>query len=150
MVVTGPLFATITNKNPGPGNYETPSTRSKISFSLSSKIDHPNKEQISVPGPGQYCPPSSITKDGKYFLAKYKNSGVGNFGKKAGRCTSAMNLVPGPGSYDTSTNQDLSPKGRYALSKTSNCASRSFTRSSRGDIYHNCKNPGPGSYKLPS
>jgi len=37
-MITGPLVDTILNKNPGPGNYEVPNYRSKISYSLSGKI----------------------------------------------------------------------------------------------------------------
>ncbi len=43
MMITGPLVATIKNKNPGPGNYETPNQRSKISYSLSGKIKFEDK-----------------------------------------------------------------------------------------------------------
>jgi hypothetical protein len=89
MMITGPLVGTIQNKNPGPGKYEMPNQRSKISYSLSGKIKYEDKEQISVPGPGQYSAPFSISKNGKYFNAKHKSSCVRDFGRVLGRCHTA-------------------------------------------------------------
>lgn len=89
MMMTGPLVSTISNKNPGPGNYEIKNTRSNINYSLSPKIEHQDKEKMGVPGPGQYPTPFTISKDGKYFTAKYKNSCVRDFGKVLGRCKTA-------------------------------------------------------------
>lgn len=99
-MITGPLVATIQNKNPGPGKYEAPSQRSKISYSLSGKIQYEDKEQLNVPGPGQYPVPFSISQNGQYFNAKHKNSCVRNFGRVLGRCETAANKLPGPGTYD--------------------------------------------------
>lgn len=87
--MTGPLVSTISNKNPGPGNYEIKNTRSNINYSLSPKIEHQDKEKMGVPGPGQYPTTFTINKDGKYFTAKYKNSCVRDFGKVLGRCKTA-------------------------------------------------------------
>ena len=42
-MVTGPLVGTISNKNPGPGNYNIKGTRSTINYSLSAKIEHEDK-----------------------------------------------------------------------------------------------------------
>jgi hypothetical protein len=151
MMITGPLVATIQNKNPGPGNYELPDQRSKISYSLSGKIRLEDKEQLGVPGPGQYPSSFAITKSGKYFSAKHKNSCVRDFGRVLGRCQTAQNKLPGPGAYDVTTFQDISPKGRYCLSNSSNCLTRSFGSSQqRGDVTLNKSTPGPGNYRLPS
>jgi hypothetical protein len=58
--------------------------------------------------------------------------------------------VPGPGFYDTSK-ADLSPNGRYATSKMSNCTTRKFGGfSGRGEIADRKNTPGPGNYRLPS
>ena len=150
MVVTGPLVCTISNKNPGPGNYNIKSMTSNIFYSLSGKIQYENKEQINVPGPGKYPTTFTISKDGKYFHAKHKNSCVRDFGKVLGRCRTAQNKIPGPGSYDVSAHQDISPKGRYCLSRSTNCLSRSFGNSHRGDVTLNRQTPGPGNYRIPS
>lgn len=40
MIITGPLVAMKQNKNPGPGKYENSNQRSKISYSLSGKIQY--------------------------------------------------------------------------------------------------------------
>lgn len=150
MIVTGPLVGTISNKNPGPGNYEFKSTKSNILYSLSGKMEHIDKEQMSVPGPGQYPVTFTISKDGKYFSTKHKSSCVRDFGKVLGRCKTAQNKIPGPGAYDVGAHQDISPKGRYCLSRSVNCLSRSFGSSTRGDVSLNRQTPGPGNYKLPS
>jgi hypothetical protein len=105
---------------------------------------------MAVPGPGQYENPFTINKDGKYFHAKYKTSCVGDFGKTMGRCKTAVSFVPGPGSYDVSANQDISASGKYCLSKTSNCPSRTFSSCARKDLNDDPRTPGPGNYKLPS
>jgi hypothetical protein len=86
MMLTGPLANAIQNKNPGPGNYESKNQRSKISYSLAARIKHEDKEQIAVPGPGQYSSSFSISRNGSYFLAKHKSSCVRDFGKVLGRC----------------------------------------------------------------
>ena len=150
MMVTGPLVGTISNKNPGPGNYEIKNTRSTINYSLSAKIDHPNKEQINVPGPGQYPTTFTLNKDGKYFHARYKNSCVRDFGRVLGRCKTAQNKLPGPGAYNVSMHQDISPQGKYCLSSSQNCLARSFGSSQRGDVSLNRRTPGPGNYRIPS
>jgi hypothetical protein len=150
MVVTGPLVGTISNKNPGPGNYESKTTKSNILYSLSGKIEYVDKEQINVPGPGQYPVTFTISKDGRYFHAKHKNSCVRDFGKVLGRCKTAHNCIPGPGAYDVSAYQDISPKGRYCLSRSVNCLARSFGSSQRGDVTLNRQTPGPGNYRIPS
>lgn len=150
MMVTGPLVGTIHNKNPGPGNYSVKRSSSTVYYSLSGKIEYKNKEQISVPGPGQYPIAFSLNRDGKYFHAKYKNSCVRGFGKMLGRCQTAENKLPGPGAYDVTAHQDISPEGRYCLSSSQNCLARSFGSSQRGDVTLNRQTPGPGNYRIPS
>jgi hypothetical protein len=85
MMITGPLVETIQNKNPGPGNYELRPVRTELSHSFSPKLNLEDHEKLAVPGPGQYPTPFSISKDGRYFQAKYKNSCVRNFGRSLGR-----------------------------------------------------------------
>lgn len=53
MVITGPLSAMITNKNPGPGSYEIPSSKSRRCFSIHPRIERENHEILDVPGPGR-------------------------------------------------------------------------------------------------
>jgi hypothetical protein len=149
MMVTGPLVDTIHNKNPGPGNYEIKPLRNNICYSLSSKISYESKEKLGVPGPGKYPVSFNISKNGKYFSAKHKNSCVRDFSKVLGRCQTAENKLPGPGAYDVSS-QDISPKGRYCLSNLQNCLTRSFGNSQRGDVVRNKSLPGPGNYRIPS
>ncbi len=58
--------------------------------------------------------------------------------------------MPGPGHYDTSK-ADISPNGKYTISKIQNCISRKFDGfSGRGDIADRKNTPGPGNYRLPS
>ena len=67
-----------------------------------------------------------------------------------GRCKTAQNKLPGPGAYDASEHQDISPQGRYCLSSLHNCLSRSFGTSQRSDLSLNRRTPGPGNYRVPS
>ena len=53
MIVTGPLAELNNNKNPSPGEYEIPSTKSKISYSLRAKFPYESKEPMKIPGPGK-------------------------------------------------------------------------------------------------
>jgi hypothetical protein len=46
--------------------------------------------------------------------------------------------------------QDLSPKGRYCLSRSHNCITRRFGTSNRGRVEIGTRTPGPGNYRLPS
>lgn len=80
---------------------------------------------MNVPGPGQYPVTFGMSQTGNYFLSKYKSSGVRNFSRLEERCKTAESKVPGPGHYDTSK-IDLSPTGRYAISKIMNCSARKF------------------------
>ena len=152
MVITGPLVETINNKNPGPGNYELKPLKKQLTYSFSPKINLEDKEKKAVPGPGQYLTPFSINKDGKYFHAKYKSSCVRNFGRSLGRSQTEKSLVkvPGPGAYDVTAHQDISPDGKYCLSRSQNCLTRSFGNSMRSRVEVGTKTPGPGNYRLPS
>ena len=150
MMMTGPLVGTISNKNPGPGRYESKGTKSNIYFSISGKMEYDNKEQLGVPGPGKYPTTFTLSQDGKYFNAKHKNSCVRDFGRVLGRCKTAQNKLPGPGNYDVASHQDISRKGRYCLSRYENCLARSFGNSQRRDMCLNRKTPGPGNYRIPS
>jgi hypothetical protein len=128
-----------------------PDQRSKISYSLSGKIKIEDREQLGVPGPGQYPVPFAINKKGKYFSAKHKSSCVRDFGRVLGRCQTAQSKLPGPGAYDVTTYQDISPKGRYCLSNSTNCLTRSFgSAQQRSDVTLNKFTPGPGNYRIPS
>lgn len=86
MEVTGPFVSSKKNKNPGPGNYELPSMLQKTSFAFRSKLNTFDNSKRSIPGPGTYPVTFTINEKGNYFLARYKNSCVSNFGKYQGRC----------------------------------------------------------------
>lgn len=89
MQCTGPLANVRTNKNPGPGTYELPSTLSKSSYSFRERTHIENDEQKKVPGPGN-CKISTkldpvtftMNKTGSYFLSKFKNSCAAMFNPK--------------------------------------------------------------------
>jgi len=75
---------------------------------------------------------------------------VHNFSRLEERCKTTENRVPGPGFYDTSK-ADLSPTGKYSISKIMNCTARKFDGfSGRGEFVERKNTPGPGNYKLPS
>jgi len=44
MTVTGPLADTVSNKNPGPGAYESIKRTGKIAYSLRGKVKPPQPE----------------------------------------------------------------------------------------------------------
>lgn len=46
--------------------------------------------------------------------------------------------------------QDISPQGRYCLSRSQNCLARSFGSSHRSTVNLNKQTPGPGNYRIPS
>jgi hypothetical protein len=75
---------------------------------------------------------------------------VRDFGRVLGRCQTAANKLPGPGAYDVSAYQDISPKGKYCLSSSQNCLAKSFGSSQREDVLLNKLTPGPGNYRIPS
>lgn len=105
---------------------------------------------MKLPGPGQYPVTFALSQNGTYFLSKYKSSMVRNFSRLEDRCKTADNRVPGPGHYDTSK-IDLSPNGKYSISKILNCTTRKFDGfAARGDIIDKKETPGPGNYRLPS
>jgi hypothetical protein len=60
MQVTGPLVATLKNKNPGPGSYHIPSSVERISYSLGKKYLKDDVWKKSIPGPGKYEVPNAI------------------------------------------------------------------------------------------
>lgn len=65
------------------------------------------------------------------------------------RGTTLHNLSPGPGNYDTSK-QDLSPDGKYVLSRMKNAFVRTFGKSYRQPLLPKNLTPGPGNYRMPS
>lgn len=124
------------NKNPGPGSYELNSTLEKSAYTLTSKPHEEEKSKLKVPGPGAYPVTFCINEKGTYFLSKYKTSCVRDFSKVGGRSHTQSNKVPGPGSYDTS-HVDLSPGGKYVVSRMKNCLSRKFAITTRKPIADN-------------
>ncbi len=58
--------------------------------------------------------------------------------------------MPGPGAYDPGANVDLSPKGKYVISRMKNCLTRKFNISSRRPLADRSETPGPGIYRVPS
>lgn len=70
-------------KIPGPGkySYQTDGRAFRnVSFSMRSKLDDPMSKHQNLLGPGQYSTIPSLTKDGKYYLAKYESSGCPKIG----------------------------------------------------------------------
>lgn len=88
------------------------------------------------PGPGAYPATFCINEKGTYFLSKFKTSCVRDFSKVGGRSQLHSNKVPGPGSYDTS-HVELSPAGKYVVSRMKNCLTRKFTITTRKPIAEN-------------
>lgn len=51
-------------------------------------------------GPGAYRPTSSINKEGKYNVSRFRSSKVRSFGKQKRHTTEIRNEdIPGPGQY---------------------------------------------------
>lgn len=136
MEATGPLANVRLNKNPGPGSYEQNSTLSKSAYSLTKKPQEEDKEKMKIPGPGSYPVTFTINEKGSYFLSKYKTSCVRDFSKTGGRTSALSNKVPGPGSYGTES-VDLSPAGKYSMSRLKNCLTRKFAITTRKAINEN-------------
>lgn len=67
-----------------------------------------------------------INEKGSYSLSKYKNSCVRNFNNNCEqRAKIQDNKVPGPGAYPT-TKAEMSPEGKYCLSKMGSTLTRKF------------------------
>ncbi len=77
-----------------------------------------------------------INQKGTYFLSKYKTSCVKDFSRAGRRAQTHLNKVPGPGSYDTS-HVNLSPSGKYVVSRMKNCLTRKFAITTRKLIADN-------------
>lgn len=103
-----------TEKNPGAGTYEVPSSLSKtgkyflskFSSSCAKVFDPPRSKRFpetsknKAIGPGQYDIPG-IKPDGKYFVSTQKNSKCRTFSHDQRRTLSIGTFLqsPGPGSY---------------------------------------------------
>jgi len=74
---------------------------------------------------------------------------VRNFKTISARGKISENKIPGPGTYDLGKT-DLSPDGKYCISRMPSVLSRRFGTSERGNIVIKTYTPGPGNYKLPS
>ena len=58
-------------------------------------------------------------------------------------------FAPGPGKYDTKR-EEMSPEGKYTLSRMQNTLVRKFGSSVRKPLAEKSITPGPGCYRLPS
>lgn len=91
MAVTGGMMAGDRN-SPGPGAYNIRGINQKnIAYTFRAKTTQGKPHNLAflahfrlellvsnkyVPGPGAYNPPGQISKDGKYFVSKFKNTGA--------------------------------------------------------------------------
>jgi hypothetical protein len=152
MKVTGSQF--IGEKNsPGPGAYDTrESNKIKIAFTFRPRPHTDDKaEALKTPGPGTYQVPPSISKNGKYFLSKYKGSGANIISPaRSHRFISFKEgEKPGPGAYETKVG--FAPNGSYFVSKFKSSLGKTFGSMSRNSSTRKIETtPGPGSYRLPS
>lgn len=145
------------NKNPGPGTYPSRSELGHSSFSLRGKNYQEDHEKLKIPGPGKctFLPnldpvTFGMSEKGQYFLSKYKNSCTRGFsGLTARSKVTPDNKIPGPGFYDCKKT-DLSPEGRYFVSKMPSSLVRKFGSSDRSNIARSTETPGPGNYRIPS
>jgi len=77
MAVTGHQMVGDRN-SPGPGAYDVRGiNKTSICFTIRKRteINHFGTGK-NVPGPGQYPLVGNISKNGKYFVSKFKNSGA--------------------------------------------------------------------------
>eukprot|EP01017_Pseudomicrothorax_dubius_P025273 TRINITY_DN270_c0_g2_i1.p1 TRINITY_DN270_c0_g2~~TRINITY_DN270_c0_g2_i1.p1 ORF type:complete len:286 (-),score=49.84 TRINITY_DN270_c0_g2_i1:118-975(-) len=150
-VVGGPM--NITGKQqPGPGAYDIKTSLSTVSFSMRPRTNDPNAftTSKSVPGPGSYPIIPAISKGGKHFYSKYKDSGATTFNPPKSKRFNEENptkTVPGPGAYDFHATIDS--KGTYFNSKFNSSACRTFSHEKR-TTFETKPAPGPGAYRLPS
>eukprot|EP00331_Platyophrya_macrostoma_P023037 CAMPEP_0176442832 /NCGR_PEP_ID=MMETSP0127-20121128/22054_1 /TAXON_ID=938130 /ORGANISM="Platyophrya macrostoma, Strain WH" /LENGTH=276 /DNA_ID=CAMNT_0017827929 /DNA_START=23 /DNA_END=850 /DNA_ORIENTATION=+ len=153
MAVTGGMMAG-DRMSPGPGAYNIRGLNQKnIAYSFRSKTTQDLLvSNRHVPGPGAYHPPGEISKDGKYFVSKFKNTGaIANMTSQRGGLVDTKN-VPGPGAYNPKIS--LSLNGQYFITGFKSSLARSFGQASlkgSGSTFGTGNNvPGPGSYRLPS
>ena len=86
---------------------------------------------MSVPGPGTYDSAKSMTKDGKYFLSRYKDSGSTALRSSAVRFAkeNAIRKVPGPGEYEHP--ETIKKTGVNFISRFGSSYARTFSQSRR-------------------
>lgn len=63
----------------GPGSYDIKSMLSNVKYSIRPKTNMSSTSNVKVPGPGTYDVFPTISKDGRYVISKFKNSGASNF-----------------------------------------------------------------------
>lgn len=81
--------------------------------------------------------PSTFTKKGVNYLGKHKTKSACRFGSE--EKLKIENLkVPGPGSYETS-NSELSPSGKYVLSRMESAKGRTFGKDLRKSTDNRCQ-----------
>eukprot|EP01017_Pseudomicrothorax_dubius_P003770 TRINITY_DN10613_c0_g1_i1.p1 TRINITY_DN10613_c0_g1~~TRINITY_DN10613_c0_g1_i1.p1 ORF type:complete len:285 (+),score=39.55 TRINITY_DN10613_c0_g1_i1:144-998(+) len=154
-VVTGSL-ATPGKNVPGPGTYNLKGRFSPVAYTMRPRTSNPDelvntKNAKQIPGPGKYEAIPAITKDGKHFVANFKNTGMVAFNpprSKRFNDHSFSKEVPGPGAYDTKPAIDS--KGNYFISKFESSGCRTFNHEKRNVFSLRARTPGPGTYRMPS
>ncbi|KRX09777.1 hypothetical protein PPERSA_02649 [Pseudocohnilembus persalinus] len=102
------------SKNPGPGQYVTPSALSQSGTYFNSKFKSsgamhwnpprskrfPKNQADDVPGPGQYPLKISINENGSYFISNFKSSKCRTFSHEMRKTLGGtFSQTPGPGNY---------------------------------------------------
>jgi len=62
-------------KQPGPGFYQHKDEKSHIGFKFDKSVAS-KAPNLEYPGPGQYVIPQTISKNGKYIISRFKDSGA--------------------------------------------------------------------------
>lgn len=91
--------------------------------------------------------------NGKVVVSKYSGIKLGKIVPSKHRFNNYDNKVPGANNYPSI--DDLSPKGKYVVSKFKSAGNRAFNHTSRINFTETYSKkftniPGPGQYNLPS
>lgn len=106
------------------------------------------KKKKELPGPGQYSPKNTLSKDGTYKFSHMKNTAALTF-RPSERFKAVRSSLPGPGQYTTPSS--INSKGNHFISKFKSTGVGLFGNGRRdNELLKPSSTPGPGWYDLPT
>lgn len=94
------ILAHVTKEGPGPGKYDSKDSLSNIKFTMRPKLEDARRI-LTLPGPGSYQIPTTITERGEHPVSRFRNSGACIINPNGSRfADDYVSNAPGPGQYD--------------------------------------------------
>jgi hypothetical protein len=106
------------------------------------------KKQRDSPGPGQYSPKNTLSKNGKYNQSSFRNTQTLHF-RASERFKTIKSSMPGPGHY--SSYSTITKNGNHFISNIKDSGTSYFGVSKRDNAFSKSPDtPGPGWYDMPT